>query len=47
MPAQAVASGIVAQLAAAEVLTLEEHIESIDEEIGQRFFARPAGSDTR
>jgi transposase len=40
LPAQEVASGIVAQLAA-EVLTLKERIESIDEEIGQRFFARP------
>jgi transposase len=39
-PAQEVASGIVAQLAA-EVLTLKERIESIDEEIGERFFARP------
>jgi Transposase IS116/IS110/IS902 family len=35
-----VASRIVAELAA-EVLTLKERIESIDEEIGQRFFARP------
>jgi transposase len=40
LPAQEVASGIVAQLAA-EVLTLKERIESIDEEIGERFFARP------
>jgi transposase len=40
LPAQAVASRIVAQLAA-EVLTLKERTESIDEEIGQRFFARP------
>jgi transposase len=40
LPAQEVASGIVAQLAA-EVLILKERIESIDEEIGERFFARP------
>jgi transposase len=40
LPAQEVASRIVAQLAA-EVLTLKERIESIDEEIGERFFARP------
>src|SRR5215211_3601944 len=40
LPAQAVASRIVAQLAV-EVLSLKERIESIDEEIGQRFFARP------
>jgi transposase len=40
LPAQEVASRIVAELAA-EVLTLKERIESIDEEIGQRFFARP------
>jgi hypothetical protein len=40
VPAQEVASRIVAELAA-EVLTLKERIESIDEEIGQRFFARP------
>jgi hypothetical protein len=30
----------VAELAA-EILALKERIESIDEEIGQRFFARP------
>ena len=40
LPAQEVASRIVAELAA-EVLTFKERIESIDEEIGQRFFARP------
>jgi transposase len=40
LPAQEVASRIVAQLAA-EVLTLKERIESIDKEIGERFFARP------
>ena len=40
LPAQEVASRIVAQLAA-EVLTLKERIESIDEEIGERFLARP------
>ena len=40
LPAQEVASRIVAQLAA-EVLALKERIESIDEEIGRRFFARP------
>jgi hypothetical protein len=41
LPAQEeVASRIVAELAA-EVLALKERIESIDEEIGRRFFARP------
>jgi transposase len=40
LPAQEVASRIVAELAA-EVLSLKERIESIDEEIGQRFFVRP------
>src|SRR3712207_4465021 len=40
LPAQEVASRIVAELAA-EVLSLKERIETIDEEIGQRFFARP------
>jgi transposase len=40
LPAQEVASRIVADLAA-EVLSLKGRIESIDEEIGQRFFARP------
>ncbi len=39
-PAQEVASRIVAELAK-DVLGLKERIESIDEEIGQRFFARP------
>jgi hypothetical protein len=40
LPAHEVASRIVAELAA-EVLALKERIESIDEEIGRRFFARP------
>ncbi len=40
LPAQAVASGIVAELAK-DVLALKERIESIDEELKQRFFARP------
>jgi transposase len=40
LPAQKVASAIVADLAA-EVLSLKGRIKSIDEEIGQRFFARP------
>ena len=40
LPAQELASRIVAELAA-EVLALKERIESIDEEIGRRFFARP------
>jgi transposase len=40
LPAQEVASRIVAELAK-DVLGLKERIEGIDEEIGQRFFARP------
>src|SRR5215203_4131415 len=40
LPAQEVASRIVAELAA-EVLSLKERIESINEGIGQRFFVRP------
>lgn len=40
LPAQEVASRIVAELAK-DVLGLKERIKSIDEEIGQRFFARP------
>ena len=40
LPAQEVASRIVAELAG-DVLGLKERLESIDEEIGQRFFARP------
>jgi transposase len=40
LPAQELASRICAELAA-EVLALKERIESIDEEIGRRFFARP------
>jgi hypothetical protein len=39
-PAQEVASRIVAELAE-EVLAFKERIGSIDEQIGQRFFARP------
>jgi transposase len=41
LPAEAVASHIVAELAA-EILALKDRIESIDEELGRRFFARPA-----
>jgi hypothetical protein len=41
LPAEAVASRIVAELAA-EILALKDRIESIDEELGRRFFARPA-----
>jgi transposase len=40
LPAQDIAASIVAELAA-DVLGLKERLESIDEEIGQRFFARP------
>ena len=40
LPAQEVASRIVAELAN-DVLGFKERIESIDEEIGKRFFARP------
>jgi transposase len=40
LPAQEVASRIVAELAR-EVLALKERIQNIDEELGQRFFARP------
>ncbi len=40
LPAQEVASRIVAELSK-DVLGLKERIESIDEEIGQRFFDRP------
>jgi transposase len=40
LPAQEEASRIVAELAE-EVLAFKERIGSIDEEIGQRFFARP------
>jgi transposase len=40
LPAQDVAASIVAELAE-DVLGLKERLESIDEEIGQRFFARP------
>jgi transposase len=40
LPAEAVASHIVAELAA-EILALKDRIESIDEELGRRFFARP------
>jgi hypothetical protein len=41
LPAEAVASRIVAELAA-EILALKDRIESIDEELGRRFFASPA-----
>jgi transposase len=40
LPAQEVASRIVAELAK-DVLGFKQRVESIDEEIGQRFFARP------
>ncbi len=40
LPAEDIASRIVAELAG-EILALKDRIESIDEEIGQRFFARP------
>src|SRR5829696_1252314 len=40
LPAQEVASHIVAELAG-EILALKERIESIDEELQKRFFARP------
>jgi transposase len=40
LPAQEVASGIVAELAA-EILALKERIESIEKELEKRFFARP------
>jgi transposase len=40
LPAEDVACRIVAELAQ-EILALKESIESIDEEIGRRFFARP------
>lgn len=40
LPAESVAARVVAELAA-EILTLKDHIENIDEEIEQRFFDRP------
>jgi transposase len=40
LPAQEVASGIVADLAE-EILAFKKRIARIDEEIGERFFARP------
>jgi transposase len=40
LPAQDVASGIIAELAG-EILALKESIGGIDEELGQRFFVRP------
>jgi hypothetical protein len=40
LPAQDIAAAIVAELAA-DVLGLKERIDTLDEEIGQRFFARP------
>jgi transposase len=41
LPAQEVASHIVAEQLAGEILAFKQRIESIDEEIGERFFARP------
>jgi transposase len=40
LPAQEVAASIVAELAK-DVLGLKERVESIDKELGKRFFARP------
>jgi transposase len=40
LPAQELASRIIAELAK-DVLGFKERIESVEEEIGQRFFARP------
>jgi transposase len=40
LPAQGVAAAIVAELAE-DVLGLKERINTLDEELGQRFFARP------
>src|SRR5215210_862976 len=40
LPAEDLASRIVAELAG-EILALKDRIESIDEELGQRFFVRP------
>jgi transposase len=40
LPAEDLASCIVAELAA-EILTLKDRIEGIDEELGQRFLTRP------
>jgi transposase len=40
LPAQEVAAAIVAELAE-DVLGLKDRVESIDQELGQRFFARP------
>jgi transposase len=40
LPAETIASRIVAELAG-EILALKERIESIDEELEKRFFARP------
>ena len=40
LPAQDVACGLVAELAR-EILALKERLKSIDEEIGERFLARP------
>jgi hypothetical protein len=45
LPAQEVASHIVAELAK-DILGFKERIEGIDEENGQRFFARPEASDS-
>src|SRR4051812_25539043 len=40
LPAQEVAAAIVAELAE-DILGLKDRLESIDQELGQRFFARP------
>jgi transposase len=40
LPAQEVAARVVAELAE-EVLSLKDRIDALDEELGQRFFARP------
>jgi transposase len=40
LPAQEVAARLVAELAE-EVLSLKDRIDALDEELGQRFFARP------
>ena len=41
VPAQEVAARVVAELAEEEVLSLKDRIDALDEELGQRFFARP------
>jgi transposase len=40
LPAQEVAARVIAELAE-EVLSLKDRIDALDEELGQRFFARP------